>query len=1042
MFLRLQLACAIVFGAVPWAIAITLALSSSPSVAFGRAETQTIPDATIQLYQQGVEQFDRGQFQEALKTFDRVLQQARQISDKKLEGTTLTQIGTIYRRLGHYDRAIEFLEQALAINIAERDQTNAGITLYNLGQVYERLGQYDRALESFHGTLAIAKNTQNQTLEATTLHNLGQVYDKLARYDRAIASLQQAIAIHRKTGDRKMEGRTLSNLGIVYRNLGRYPLALQTLQQALAISKKINDRLWRGTILNNIGSVYVNLSQYDKAMQSLQQALTLSRDTHDQILEGAILTGIGEVYRSRGEYPKALAFFQQSLAIYQKTNSKAESGTVLNNIGQVYTTLAQYSQALNALQQAFAIHQEVGNRAMLGTTFINLGSVYLNLGQSDKALAFFKQALTISQEIGDRAKEGITFNYLGRILASENRFDEALENHQKALAIFTQNGDRAELAATFNKLGKIYLAQKQYEKALNFYQRSLVINQSIGNRLGLANTFNDLGLVYLNLKQSNPAFDSLGRALTLSKEIGDKLGQGTILSNLGYLYWRSRQNIRAERYLLEAIKVLESLRPGLKDFDKITIFERQRNLYELLQEIAIAQNQINFALEIAERGRARAYAELLASRLLNLPPEQLTISSLAIAQIQQIAQQENATLIEYSLVGNSIYIWVIQPSGQINFTKIDRASLTLSIDELVSETRTSIGVRNRGEPQQIAFLPGDLVKLNSDAPDYEPWEVVASKPDNNRLSLRQSSFPQGVTIERPATDVVAKVESRRSNNRYLQQLHQLLIEPIANFLPSDPNANIIFVPQDELFLVPFAALQDSQGKYLIEKHTIRTVPSIQVLGLTRQLKQKRKKKGDILIVGNPTMPKLTFSPKETPQPLSSLPEAEREVKKIAQLLQVQPLIRDRATKTTVMQKMPQARIIHLATHGLLEKSAIALASDASLSGQNGLLSDAEILQMKLEAELVVLSACNTGGGSIAGDGVLGLSRSFIAAGVPSAIVSLWTVPDASTADLMTEFYQNLQNNSDNAQALRQAMLATMERYSHPRNWAAFILIGK
>ncbi|MCU0537595.1 MAG: tetratricopeptide repeat protein [Hydrococcus sp. Prado102] len=1032
MFPRLQLACA---------IAITLALSSSPSLASRYAQTQTLPDATIQLYQQGIKQFNRGQFQDALKTFEQVLPLARQINDKKLEATSLTQIGTIYRRLGQYDRALEFLEQALAINIAGKDKINAGITLYNLGQVYERLGQYDRALESFQGALAIAKNTKNLTLEGTTLHNLGQVYDKLARYDRAIASLQQAIAIHQKRGDRKMEGRTLSNLGIVYRNLGQYSLALQTLQQALNLSQKINDRPWMGTILNNLGSVYVNLSQYDKAMQSLQQALTLSRETRDKILEGAILTGIGDVYRSRGESSKALALFQQSLAIYQKTGSKAESGIVLNNIGQAYTTLALYPQALDALQQAFAIHQEVGNRAMLGTTFINLGSVHLNLGQSDKALAFFKQALTISREIGDRAKEGITLNYLARILARENRFEEALKNSQKALTIFNQIGDRAELAATFNNLGQIYLAQKQSEKALSFYQRSLAINQALGNRLGLANTYNDLGLVYLNLKQSDSALDFLKRSLALSEDIEDKLGQGTILSNLGYLHWRLRQNSQAEKYLVEAIKILESLRPGLKDFDKITIFEEQRNLYELLQEIAIAQNKTNFALEIAERGRARAYAELLASRILNIPPEKLTISSIAIEQIQQIARQENAILIEYSLVGNSIYIWVVRPTGQINFTKIDRTSLKLSIDELVSETRASIGVRNRGEPQQIAFLPGDLVKLNSDAPDYEPWEVVASKADDNRLSLRQSSFPQGVTIERPATDVVAKVESRRSNNRYLQQLHQLLIEPIANFLPSDPNANIIFIPQNELFLVPFAALQDSQGKYLIEKHTIRTVPSIQVLGLTRKLKQNKHKKGDILIVGNPTMPKLAFSPKEPPQPLSSLPEAEREAQKIARLLQVQPLIGDRATKTTVMEKMSGARIIHFATHGLLEKSAIALASDTSLSGQNGLLSDEEILQMKLEAELVVLSACNTGGGRISGDGVLGLSRSFIAAGVPSAIVSLWTVPDASTADLMSEFYQYLQNNLDNAQALRQAMLATMERYPHPRNWAAFILIG-
>jgi CHAT domain-containing protein len=194
------------------------------------------------------------------------------------------------------------------------------------------------------------------------------------------------------------------------------------------------------------------------------------------------------------------------------------------------------------------------------------------------------------------------------------------------------------------------------------------------------------------------------------------------------------------------------------------------------------------------------------------------------------------------------------------------------------------------------------------------------------------------------------------------------------------------------------------------------------------------------------MPKVSLIAGNPPEQLEPLPDSEQEAKTIAALLNTEALIGDRASKTTVMQQMSSARLIHLATHGLIDDlkglgvpGAIALAPSGK---DNGLLTADEILEMRLNAELVVLSACNTGRGRITGDGVIGLSRSFITAGVPSLLVSLWAVPDASTAFLMTEFYQNLQKSPDKAQALRQAMLTTMKRYPNPRDWAAFTLIGE
>ena len=190
------------------------------------------------------------------------------------------------------------------------------------------------------------------------------------------------------------------------------------------------------------------------------------------------------------------------------------------------------------------------------------------------------------------------------------------------------------------------------------------------------------------------------------------------------------------------------------------------------------------------------------------------------------------------------------------------------------------------------------------------------------------------------------------------------------------------------------------------------------------------------------MPKIGTPPRQLP----ALPGSEREAITIAQLLNTKPITGSQATKASIAQQMLKARIIHLATHGLLNEvkrrdlpGAIALGPSGN---DDGLLTSSEILDLKLNAELVVLSACNTGRGKLTGDGVLGLSRALISAGVPSIIVSLWLVPDDSTAELMAEFYRQLQLNPNKAQALRQAMLMTMKMHPNPQAWGAFTLIGE
>lgn len=455
----------------------------------------------------------------------------------------------------------------------------------------------------------------------------------------------------------------------------------------------------------------------------------------------------------------------------------------------------------------------------------------------------------------------------------------------------------------------------------------------------------------------------------------------------------------------------ESLPVRLSDASQVPSFETQTQASPALQRALIENNQPESALEISERGRARAFVELLTSQF-SSTPEQIAAPP-TIEQIKQIARKQNATLVQYSIINEAdkaseLYIWVIQPTGDVGFRQVNLKSLNTSVADLVANSRKSLGVRGCG--------------------GMEAKSTKAAHP-------LKSIF----TVE-------ADPRSEVNATEHLQQLHQLLIQPIAELLPTDPETPVIFIPQGELFLVPFAALQDANNKYLIEQHTILTAPSIQVLDLTYQQKQRLAGVvSDVLVVGNPTSPKIPIVPGQPPEQLSPLPGAQQEAIDIAKLLSTQPLIGEKATETTVVQKLPQARIIHLATHTFLENSTgggvpgvIVLASSGS---DDGLLTASEILNLKLNAFLVVLSGDSTALGKITGDGVIGLSRSFMAAGVPNIIGSLWCVLDEPTAFLMTEFYRQLQLTGNPARALRSAMLKTMRENPNPKNWAAFTLIG-
>jgi len=657
---------------------------------------------------------------------------------------------------------------------------------------------------------------------------------------------------------------------------------------------------------------------------------------------------------------------------------------------------SQFREAFASWEQALALYRGMGDRQGEASSLGNLGLAYDSLGQYQRAIDFHEQHLTIAREIGDRKGEASSLGNLGNAYRSLGQYQRAIDFHEQYLTIAREIGDRKGEASSLGNLGLAYDSLGQYQRAIDFHEQYLTIAREIGYRRGEAISLGSLGNAYDSLGQYQRAIDFHEQSLTIKREIGDRQAEAISLNNLGSTLQKTEQYPEAEAVLRESITIKEAIRVGLQDNHQISIFETQRNSYRLLQEVLIAQDQPIQALEISERGRTRAFIDLLRQRF----PEEIN-PYISADQIRQVAQTQNATLVEYSIVTEELYIWVIQPTGNIEFRRSPIAESELdNLETLILRARVSIGITEKDNDNQP-------LKLN---PEEKP---------------RNGHFP------------------------WLQYLYNILIAPIADLLPTDPEARVIFIPHYALYLVPFAALQTPQGRYLIEDHTPLTAPSIQVLETTHAQQQRlHPTQNKALVVAEPTLhPKF----QDNPYKLRSYEYMQEAAQTIATILDTLPIMGDSATKVAVINQMLQTRIVHIFAHGLLDEyqpentnlgeipGTIVLAPDAD---SDGALNAAEILDQQLNAEIVVLSACSTGKGKITGDGIIGLSRCFILAGVPSLIVSLWNIGAPAAKVLMTEFYQNLANGKNRATALRHAMLNTKTRFPKPESWSGFTLIGE
>ncbi|MGD1937357.1 MAG: CHAT domain-containing protein [Cyanophyceae cyanobacterium] len=745
----------------------------------------------------------------------------------------------------------------------------------------------------------------------------------------------------------------------------------------------------------------------------------------------------GERALDEGDFDEAIAAYTQAKAIYEQEKDNRRLARTFDRLGDVATQQGNFSKALRIYQAAYAKAQDLEDTPLIGTLMTSQAELYERLGQYDQAASwlFQAQANAQKQEADPIPLDGGVYElprlqgeiarWMGRLQLRQGDLREALRQAQESLKYYGYLPDgypekSSGLRRSWTLLGEVQRSLNQPEQSLNSFQEALKFAQSMGDRPGESLVFQQKGLTYLTLKQWDQADLALNQAATLAKNSGAQVAAGQALTALGQLSIERKNKKKAIDQLRAAATQWEALRPGLTDENKISLADTQADTYTWLVEALVGNNEPEAALVAAERARARAFVELLANRLNGAPigktaqmmaglpsmdTSALPQKPLTLKEIKQLARERDVTVVEYAIGHQTLHSWVVKPNGTVKYHPLT-----------VQPPKRS----GRG-----------------DRPDMRTVLSTKELLEKRVLDARFSLTVPGNFFEEERSALL------------LRYLYDDLIAPLEGDLPKDPREPMLIVPQGKLFLLPFAALKSETGSYLIEDHAIYISPAIQASVLTAKHSTPQGNVGadpGALVVGNPIMPSVPPRVGAPPEPLEPLPGAEREAETISQMLQSKALLGASATKDAVLEKISTAKTIHLATHGLLDDlgtagvpGAIALTPTED---DAGLLRSPEIINLNLKADLVVLSACNTGNGRVTGDGVVGLARSFAAAGATSTVVSIWKVPDEPTAVLMTDFYRQLQKGESKADALRHAMLTTRDAYPQPYNWSAFMLLGE
>jgi len=919
----------------------------------------------------------------------------------------------------------------------------------------------------------------------------GEGFIERGDFQAAINKFSQALELAKKIDIAKSEMFCLQRLGILYWNQGQLKDYDNFISKALTFARSNKFRDVEKDCINALeikkyyseGKKFRSLGSYQESIDSFQKAINLSREIKSKEHELKCLRQLSFTFWEMENFKEFFSLNKQALKIADTLNHKREKVKCFNNIGFYYAKMNDLLKALNNYHDALIISRGIKSKSDESACLNNIGIVYKEIGDYDKSLDYFMKALQIDQELINNIFISKDLNNIGTIIRNKAAEDnnkksqlKALDYFKKSLEITKQTKDARTEVNILNNIGNVYFDLKDYQEALKYFQMGYNLADNLQFTEAKVMISNNKGMVFLNLQNYIEAEKFFKYAIYKGVEInrGDILWEAYF--GLGRCYEKMNIFSKALDCYKKSIYEIENIRSQIYfDTFKIEYLKNKLEVYECLIYLLVKLYK-NDSLSkykeeifyIVEKAKARALLEVFSESKVDIfkrfdprlkkQEQDLSerISSINKALTETSIDKEKRDVLEAELRQ-------AEEDYQLFISKM-RVKIP-EITNLISP-----------EPSRLEHIQRELLNEKTALIEYFLGKkfsilLIITKGEIN-LAFLPSSSEIRKSIKAYIKILSAFPKSKFNGTVGAQRLYKEIFLPVQKKIEASIE-NIIIVPDGMLFYLPFETLikpsqkQARKNQYLIEKYTISYAPSASILQHLSKNNGFQQFSKTLLAFGNPSY-KLNFLEKNKNDKsyleilksifqsqeinFSHLPSSEMEIKEISKFFQKEKceiFLKDEANEE-ILKKiyLKNYRIIHFACHGLLDekfpfRSALMLAMDND-NTEDGFLQVREIFNLRLNADLVVLSACQTGKGTYKrGEGVLGLPRIFFYAGARSVISTLWRIDDNPTSKFMRYFYDFLSKGNSKAQALRLAKLKTLKtKYHHPFYWAAFVLNGE
>lgn len=970
----------------------------------------------------------------ALETYEQCLVLVRKDGTPKQEAVTLNNMGHAEKTLGHYERALGFFTQALEASRRADDLKHQAAALNNIADIFNLTTRYKEALDHYEQSLELKRQIGDRQGEAKTLNNMGLVFTKTGQSRRGLDTYSVALEIFRQAKNAREEAATLNNMAGVYRSFGLYQKSLDTANEAFAINKKIGNALGEANSLNLMALVSMSWGRYQQAEATLEKVLATARKIEVPRLEMSAVNNLGETFYFRGQYQKALGLTKEAAAIAKRLGDQRAEATFISNMAEIYRATGQLTKALKFHQEALEMRIAIDDKAGQSSSLSNLGEIYRDLGKVTDALKSYQESSRIRVNIGfddkgPMARAAHLYMDVGRlteakILAEKSRdesvrgrlamisgdYDDAKTSYTRLLHRGEKSGNANQLFLAYTGLGEIAELKGDLKTAASYYEKGVQLTEEMRSgllpserkhffevRIGGYYRYQPAkGLARVRMKMGNPQKSIQASELVRARAFADHLGYAGLPEKI----------LKEED---EAVTTLAALKKGLAAEDSESESEKSAHLRDL---VVAAQQQLDTVIE----------------KLRVEYPHYAAVKYPQPFSLEQALLKPDEHVLYLDWVGDGVSVTLIRG------TEI---------------------LRSRYRPWPLTDLLKSLVALRV------PFETFQIHQFDTSLAL---------------------------------QIYKRLFDGILEGIPK--GTGLCIIPEGPLAVIPFEALVVdgnpvwTEGRvgpypdgvtYLGDVYQISYEKSLISMSLSRLAEQVRSRPsgGRILVLADPVFDANDTRAKSGLLAASKSPDGEalRPMDTIIKDVTGTTLEFSRAEETGLLaDRLPKMfgmgsvgltglkatkaafvdqfgprlndfRWVLFATHGVFLGDLPGVEPFLALTlvpqGTDGFLTLSDVLGLQMNADVVALTACQTGLGKyLSGEGVMSMGRAFQYAGARTVLMSLWPVAESSSVLLMERFFTHVKAGFSKSESLRRARTEIREAgYENPFYWTAFIMVG-